>query len=83
MITQAYANNGARVYIAGRRREVLENTAATWGSSLAHPKGKIIPLECDITDKASIQNLVQQIEGKEKWVDVLVNNAVSGVQITV
>jgi NADP-dependent 3-hydroxy acid dehydrogenase YdfG len=80
MIAQAYANNGARVYITGRRRDVLENTASTWGSSLAHPKGKLIPLECDITDKSSIQNLVRQISNKEKWVDILVNNAVSDVK---
>jgi NADP-dependent 3-hydroxy acid dehydrogenase YdfG len=77
MIAQAYANNGARVYIAARRREVLEKTVATWGPALAHSKGKLIPVEVDITDKASIKNLVQQISSKEKTVDVLVNSAVS------
>jgi NAD(P)-dependent dehydrogenase (short-subunit alcohol dehydrogenase family) len=75
MIAQAYANNGARVYITSRRQEALDTAVSSWGSTLAHPKGKLIPIEADITDKASIQNLVKQIGAKESHVDVLVNNA--------
>ncbi|KZT06522.1 NAD(P)-binding protein [Laetiporus sulphureus 93-53] len=75
MIAQAFANNGARVYITGRRAETLQTAAKTWGASLAHPQGKIIPITADITDKASIQNLAQEIAKHEKHVDVLVNNA--------
>lgn len=75
MIAQAYANNGARVYITGRRQDVLNNTVKTWGSSLAHPKGKLIAIPSDITSKASIQELVQEISKNEKHVDILVNNA--------
>ncbi|KIK58335.1 hypothetical protein GYMLUDRAFT_1006896 [Collybiopsis luxurians FD-317 M1] len=80
MIAQAFANNGAKVYITSRRKSVLENAVNTWGSSLAHPKGKLIPLECDITDKNSISNLVKEVKGRgETNVDVLVNN--SGISI--
>lgn len=75
MIAQAFANNGARVYIAGRRQEVLENAVKTWGSSLAHPKGEMIPVQCDVTSKESIQGLVQAVSKKDKHVDLLVNNA--------
>ncbi|TCD64059.1 hypothetical protein EIP91_004567 [Steccherinum ochraceum] len=75
MIAQAFANNGARVYIVGRRAEALQAAVDKWGSSLAHPKGKMIPLTADITDKASIEKLAKEIGGKEKKVDVLVNNA--------
>ncbi|KAF8827792.1 hypothetical protein HHX47_DHR4000128 [Lentinula edodes] len=75
MIAQAFANNGARVYITSRRKSVLDNAVNTWGSSLAHPKGQLIALECDITDKKSIQKLVEEVEGREKNIDVLVNNA--------
>ena len=45
------------------------------GSALAHPKGELIPLTLDATDKASIQKLVAELEKREKHVDVLVNNA--------
>lgn len=75
MIAQGFANNGARVYIVGRRADALENAAQTWGKNLAHPKGQLIPLTADITDKASIEKLVQEVTSKEKKLDVLVNNA--------
>jgi len=75
MIAQAFANNGARVYITSRRPEVLQTASKTWGTSLAHPQGKIIPVTADITDKASIENLAQTIAKHEKHVDVLVNDA--------
>ncbi|KIJ69913.1 hypothetical protein HYDPIDRAFT_77810 [Hydnomerulius pinastri MD-312] len=75
MIAQAFANNGAKVYITSRRQEVLEHAAKHWGSSLVHPQGKLIPVVCDITSKDSIRNLVQDIGQKENHIDLLVNNA--------
>jgi len=75
MISQAFANNGAKVYITSRRMESLQTAVKSWGSNLAHPKGELIPIECDITSKSSIQKLVEEIQKKEKHVDVLVNNA--------
>lgn len=75
MIAQAFANNGARVYITGRRKDVLDRTIATWGTNLAHPKGQLIPWQCDITKKANIQTLVSELGAKESHVDILVNNA--------
>lgn len=75
MIAQAFANNGARVYVTSRRAETLENAAKKWGSELVHPQGKIIPVTADITDKASIETLAKEIAKQEKHIDVLVNNA--------
>ncbi|KAI0638550.1 NAD-P-binding protein [Trametes polyzona] len=75
MIAQAFANNGARVYIVGRRPEALEQAAKAWGKSLLNPRGQIIPVPADVTDKASIEHLVNEISKNEKHVDVLVNNA--------
>ena len=75
MIAQAFANNGARVYITGRRPEALETAVKTWGKNITHPRGQLIPAPADCTDKASIENLVKEISKNEKHVDVLVNNA--------
>ncbi|EIM88297.1 NAD-P-binding protein [Stereum hirsutum FP-91666 SS1] len=75
MIAQAFANNGARVYILGRREDVLKQTAETHGKDLVHKSGKIIPLVCDITDKKSLERMAEEIGRKEKRVDVLVNNS--------
>jgi len=75
MIARAFVNNGAKVYITSRRRDVLEKAAKHWGSSLAHPQGKLIPAVCDITSKDSIRQLVDEVRKNETRVDVLVNNA--------
>ena len=75
MIAQAFANNGAQVYITGRRAEALENAVKTWGAELTHPKGKLVPLTADITDKQAVEQLVQQISQREQYLDILINNA--------
>ena len=72
MIAQAFANNGARVFITGRRKEVIENSAQKWGSALAHPKGAIVPVQCDNNDKKSILELVEAVKRQSKSLDVLV-----------
>ncbi|KAI1822562.1 NAD(P)-binding protein [Xylaria intraflava] len=77
MITQILAANGATVYITGRRADVLETSARVHGASgkLGGSGGRIVPLTMDITDKESIQRAVREIEVKEGFVNVLVNNA--------
>ncbi|KAI0650380.1 NAD(P)-binding protein [Trametes meyenii] len=75
MIAQAFANNGARVYICGRRPEALQQVAQTWGKSFINPRGQIIPVAADVTDKASIEHLFGEVSKNEKHIDVLVNNA--------
>ncbi|KAL8711606.1 MAG: hypothetical protein Q9220_004016 [cf. Caloplaca sp. 1 TL-2023] len=76
MATQALAAN-AKVYITGRRREVLENAAKTHSPGDA---GEIIPAgPCDVTSKEDLEKLVQEISSKEKHINLLVANAgVSG-----
>lgn len=41
--------NIAILDIAGRRKDVLENTASTHGSSLVHPSGQLIPVQADVS----------------------------------
>ena len=74
MATQALAANGAKVYIIGRRPDALENAAKTHtpdGSG-----GQIIPLgPCDVTKKDDLQRLVEDLQTKEKYVNLLFCNA--------
>ncbi|RAL15601.1 SDR family NAD(P)-dependent oxidoreductase [Aspergillus homomorphus CBS 101889] len=72
MATQALATNGSKVYITGRTSEKLQRVAELYGKST---KGEIIPLTADVTDKASIQKLVQEISSRESRLDILINNA--------
>ncbi|KAI4120536.1 MAG: hypothetical protein LQ338_006947 [Usnochroma carphineum] len=73
MATQAFAANGAKVYITGRRKEVLENAAKT---HTPEEGGEIIPVgPCDVTSKEDLEKLVKEISSKEKHIDLLVANA--------
>lgn len=75
MISQAFAANGAKVYITSRSEDVLQKSADlhSYGGD---PKGQIINAGiCDVTKKSDIQALYQRIAAQEERVDVLVANA--------
>jgi NAD(P)-dependent dehydrogenase (short-subunit alcohol dehydrogenase family) len=80
MAAQALAANGARVYITGRRKEVLER-AARWHDPNGH--GKIIAAQtCDVTSKDDLQKLVDDISSKEKQINLLIAAAgISGPKV--
>ncbi|KAL9640705.1 MAG: hypothetical protein Q9164_000100 [Protoblastenia rupestris] len=77
MATQALAANGAKVYITGRRMEVLENAAKSHDPD---GEGQIIPIgPCDVTSKSDLEKLIQELSSKEKYLNLLITNAgVSG-----
>ncbi|KAE9394834.1 short-chain dehydrogenase [Gymnopus androsaceus JB14] len=64
------AKNGAKVYITGRRAEVLTKLAESFQGP-----GSIIPLPMDVTDEESIKKGVQVVTEKEGKLDILINNA--------
>lgn len=72
MATQALAVNGAKVYITGRTGEKLGRVTELYGKNIP---GQIIPITSDTTSKESIQELVKEIESKEKSLHILINNA--------
>ncbi|KAE8138795.1 hypothetical protein BDV38DRAFT_270329 [Aspergillus pseudotamarii] len=72
MATQALAVNGAKVYITGRTGEKLDRVAELYSKNIP---GEIIPITSDITDKSSVDKLVQEISSREKYLSILINNA--------
>ncbi|KAL1844642.1 hypothetical protein VTK73DRAFT_2123 [Phialemonium thermophilum] len=72
MATQALAVNGAKVYITGRTKEKLTRVAELYGKNIP---GEIIPVAADITSKAEIQKLVDEVSARESKLDILINNA--------
>jgi len=69
--TQTLAANGAKVYITGRRKEVLENAAKSHAPSTGG--GSIIPIgPYDVTKKDDIESLVAEISSKEKHINLFV-----------
>ncbi|KAG8214446.1 hypothetical protein J3R82DRAFT_9469 [Butyriboletus roseoflavus] len=78
MIAQGLAANGARVYITGRRLEVLQNIAESWNNSKKDTMGSMIALKMDTTNKDDIQRAVQKLRSDEGKLHILVNNAGQG-----
>ena len=76
MMTKALALNGAhKVYIIGRRLEVLEE------ATKESPHGNIIPIVGDVTSKSSLEAVVKQIEGEVGYINVLIaNSGIAGPQ---
>ncbi|TFK40641.1 hypothetical protein BDQ12DRAFT_679794 [Crucibulum laeve] len=72
MISQGLAASGAKVYITGRRLEVLQKVADEWDKQIG---GEILPLLMDVTNRESIKAGKEYIEEKEGKIHILVNNA--------
>lgn len=72
MISQALVNNGAKVYITGRRKEVLESTVKQHNTG----PGSLHALPGDVSVKQDVLRLVKELEQKEpNGIQLLVNNA--------
>lgn len=70
MMAKALALNGAhKVYIVGRRKEVLEAAAKE------SPHGNIIPLVGDVTSKDSLRSVVTYIEKDTGYINVVIANS--------
>ncbi|KAF2257669.1 NAD(P)-binding protein [Lojkania enalia] len=70
MITKALASNGAhRIYITGRRKEVLESAAQSTDPSI------VIPLQGDVTSISSLLEIAEHIKSEVGYVNVVIANA--------
>lgn len=68
-MARALATNGAaKVYLLGRRLEILEEVAKE------HPS-TFIPIQCDVTSKSSLQSAVDAITEQSGFVNLLVANS--------
>ncbi|KAK4229479.1 Rhamnolipids biosynthesis 3-oxoacyl-reductase [Podospora fimiseda] len=78
MMARSLALAGAsRVYIVGRRVDVLQQAA----SSIS-PPGIIVPLYCDVTSKISLESVASVVETDVGYLNLLVCNAgVGGPQV--
>ena len=70
-IALAYANEGARLALAARTLDQLEDTAAA-----ARARGAAtLVVEADVTRQASVESMVAQVLARFGRIDILVNNA--------
>jgi len=68
---ETLADAGALVVLAARRRDKLEETAA----SIRGHGGEAICLELDVTDSLSVTNCIREMVSEAGSPDILVNNA--------
>ncbi|KAI9656937.1 MAG: hypothetical protein M1831_004485 [Alyxoria varia] len=72
MITQALSENGAKVYVTGRRPDALSRVVDLYNTG----SGEIVALRGDISKKDEVLRLASEIEEKEPdGIQLLVNNA--------
>jgi len=67
-----FAELGANLVITSRKLDVLEKTAAELSKE---SNQTVLPVQCDVTDYASVENLLKNSIDKFGKVDVLLNNA--------
>ncbi|GJE97661.1 NAD(P)-binding protein [Phanerochaete sordida] len=70
MIAAALEQNGATVYIVGRRLEMVEKAAREHNRH-----GKLIPAQCDVTSTESVDALIATVQEQHGYINLLVNNA--------
>lgn len=68
---QALAAEGASVAVAARRKERLDDLA----QRIESDGGRVLTVECDVTDEGQAHDLIRQVEEELGRVDILVNNA--------
>lgn len=74
-IAAAFAEAGATVVIASRKRENLEATAR----ELAGLPGTVIPLVCHVGKREDLERVVRETERLAGPIDVLVNNSATNI----
>ena len=72
VMAQTLAANGAKVYITGRRVDVLETSARVHGApeKLGASGGSIVPLAMDVASKDSVRAVVATITENEGFVNM-------------
>jgi dehydrogenase/reductase SDR family protein 4 len=74
-IAEAFAREGAKVAICGRKQETLEQVA----SQIAGSADRILPVVCHVGRAEDITRLVETVEREFGKVDILVNNAATNI----
>jgi len=77
-IAQSLADDGFRVYISGRRMEVLQAAAAEYageGAAGGKGAGELVPVQADVTSEDDLNAVVKQITERRGRIDVAVISA--------
>jgi NAD(P)-dependent dehydrogenase (short-subunit alcohol dehydrogenase family) len=70
MIARGYVENGARVYVASRKKQACDEVAAELSKV-----GTCFSMAGDIASESGVQELARELASREGKLDILVNNA--------
>jgi short-subunit dehydrogenase len=76
VLARHLAEEGAKVIICARHKKALERAT----EDISERGDNVTAIQCDITDKQQVQNMIKEIEQKVGTVNVLINNA-SRIQV--
>ena len=74
-IAHGFLQHGASVAIAARNRDKLTHALNELTEAAGGDDSRILPLECDVTDRASIQSALDATMERFNGWDIIVNNA--------
>ncbi|TPX32113.1 hypothetical protein SmJEL517_g04689 [Synchytrium microbalum] len=75
MLAAGLVANGAKVYIASRKQQVVDETAAELNKYYAKQGGVCLPLTANLNSKAGCDELANKIKQRETKLDALFNNS--------
>ena len=81
-IALAMANAGASVIVAARTVEEsgpLKGSIIKTADEIKHRGGQVIPIQTNVADEISIENMVKQTLDEMGHIDILVNNAATNI----
>ncbi|MEM9460568.1 MAG: SDR family oxidoreductase [Myxococcota bacterium] len=78
-ITRCLAQAGAKVVIASRKQEALDQAASELSALPSIGPGRVVPIACHVGKEDKLAALVDRVEAEVGPVDVLVNNAATNI----
>ena len=73
-IARSFVLCGAKVTIAGRRKDVLEEALLQIKKKIPKSEDNIISLTCDMSNEQSVNDLFQTVQSTFNNIDILINN---------
>ena len=73
-IAKSFVLCGAKVAIAGRRKDVLEEALLQIKKKIPKSEDNIISLTCDMSNEQSVNDLFQTVQSTFNNIDILINN---------
>ncbi len=73
-IAKSFVLCGAKVTIAGRRKDVLEEALLQIKKKIPKSEDNVISLTCDMSNEQSVSDLFQTVQSTFNNIDILINN---------